>query len=169
MYPLTPTSMCLPPNSVHYRRRHLAAEDPMALAMTTTFVCSEPEAGLASGSDHWSKSLCSLARFQATASYHEDSITILLWISWLNQPETTDYGCSCGYMFLTRKVCPLRGSLCGFNVISVQTFYNKGLCRQLQKKTDNIFYKKDICVSTSSIFLLLLFLPWAGQKYLQPC
>ena len=34
----------------------------MALAVTTTFVCSEPEDGLAPDSDHRSISLCSLVR-----------------------------------------------------------------------------------------------------------
>ncbi|KAK2139379.1 hypothetical protein NP493_6467g00000 [Ridgeia piscesae] len=36
----------------------------MALAVTTTLVCSEPEDGLAPDSDYRSISLCSLVRLQ---------------------------------------------------------------------------------------------------------
>jgi len=98
------------PNSANYWWRHLTAGVPMALAVTTTFVCSEPEDGLAPDSDH--RSLSPLFISQTPSWHHailvswltlklrcyiphkilavissvssEGSICILLWISWLN-------------------------------------------------------------------------------------
>ena len=64
------------PNSDNYWWRHLTAGVPMALAVTTTFVCSEPEDGLASDSDH--RSISPLF-FSQTPSWHQ--AILVFWLT----------------------------------------------------------------------------------------
>ena len=107
--PITLTAIS--PNSANYWQRHLTAGVPMALAVTTTFVCSEPEDELAPNSDHmtsiprlffsqapagtklfwfprwlwnWAVTLPHKILAIISSVSSEDNIGVLLWTSWLN-------------------------------------------------------------------------------------